>query len=148
MVITYAFRVRLSDISGGGPGPASHTMNKGEHKIATQKFKRYVAPQPPAVTVAMDQKSMVIGRPRLNYPAILYADVDTQKAIDELLADRQRIFITLQNQADGTRNYRNWLREVSLPDPDVTQVEIVVEIKTLDMDREDSYCAITNTAPK
>ncbi|MEP6627668.1 MAG: hypothetical protein ABJA32_06775, partial [Ginsengibacter sp.] len=144
---SYAFRVRLADISGGGPGPASHSINKGEHKIAVQKFKRYVAPQPPSVAVATDQKSMVIGRPRLNYPAILYADVDTQKAIAELLADRQHL-ITLRNQENGSRNFRKWLREVSLPDPDVTQVEIVVEIKTLEMDREDSYNAIQKIVPK
>ncbi len=106
-----------------------------------------MAPQPPNVKVANDNKSIGIERPRLNYPAILYTNVDTKNATAELLADRQDL-IALRNRADGKSNFRKWLREVSLPDPDVTQVEIVVEIKTLDMDREDSYNAITKTTPK
>ncbi|OBX26616.1 hypothetical protein LX77_01083 [Gelidibacter algens] len=143
----YAFRVRLSDISGGGPGPKSNSQNKGEHKIAVQKFKRYVAPQPPTIKIAKDGNSLVIERPRLNYPAVLYTNVDTKKATDELLEDRKEL-IALRNRDDATRNFHTWLREVSLPDPDVAQVEIVVEINTLDMDREDSYHAITGTTPK
>ena len=88
---TYAFRVRLSDISGGGPGPGTTSVNRGEHKIAIQKFKRFVAPQPPAINAAVDQQSMIIERPRLNYPAILFTAVDTELAAAELLADRAHL---------------------------------------------------------
>ncbi|MCY7420214.1 MAG: hypothetical protein LH478_00490 [Chitinophagaceae bacterium] len=145
---TYAFRVRLSDISGGGPGPDTTSLNRGEHKIAIQKFKRFVAPQPPALTIANNGQSLTIGRPRLNYPAIMFTDIDQQAAAaaDELLLDRQHL-IKMKADHEVTPN-RKWLREVSLPDPDVTQVEIVVEIKSLDMDREDSYHAIKKISPK
>jgi len=143
---TYAFRVRLSDISGGGPGPGTVSNNRGEHKIAIQKFKRFVAPQPPSVTASADQQSVVIERPRLNYPAIMFTNVNNDAAAAELLLDRARL-IELRNDHENNPN-RKWLREVSLPDPDVTQVEIVVEIKGLDMDREGSYHAINKILPK
>ncbi len=143
----YAFRVRLSDISGGGPGPETKSLNRGEHKIAVQKFKRFVAPQPPAITAAGDLQSITITRPRLNYPAILFTGVDQDVATAELLLDRARLTELRSNQ-DDLNPTRKWVREVSLPDPDVTQVEIVVEIKSLDMDREDSYNAIKKVSPK
>jgi len=143
---TYAFRVRLSDISGGGPGPETQSVNRGEHKIALQKFKRWVAPQPPAITAANDLQSVLVERPRLNYPAILFTGVDRATAEAELLLDRAHL-IELRNDHDNNPN-RKWLREVSLPDPDVTRVEIVVEIKSLDMDRENSYHAMKKILPK
>ena len=143
---TYAFRVRLSDFSGGGPAANSISLNRGEHKIAIQKFKRFVAPQPPLVSLVNNDTGMRIERPRLNYPAILYTGVDTAVAINELIADRTRL-IELRAEHAGNPN-RKWLREVSLPDPDVIQVEIVVEIKSLDMDREASYHAIKKISPK
>jgi hypothetical protein len=142
----YAFRVRLSDISGGGPGPGTVSVNRGEHKIATQKFKRFVAPQPPAITAAAVEQSIIIERPRLNYPAIMFTNVNTDDAAAELLLDRANL-IQLRADHANTPN-RKWLREVSLPDPDVTQVEIVVEIKSPDMDRENSYHAINKILPK
>ena len=143
---TYAFRVRLSDISGGGPGPDANSENKGEHKIAIQTFKRFVAPQPAALTLSNDNQSIVIERPRLNYPAILFTGEDTEQAIAELLADRDHLN-ELRSQNDAAPN-KKWLREVSLPDPDVTEVEIVVEVKSLEMDREDSYHALKGIQPK
>lgn len=142
----YAFRVRLSDISGGGPGAGTTSLNRGEHKIATQKFKRFVAPQPPGITTTADQQSIIIERPRLNYPAIMFTGVNADDAAAELLLDRAHLIKLRSDHADNPN--RKWLREVSLPDPDTTQVEIVVEIKSLDMDREDSYHAINKILPK
>ena len=143
---TYAFRVRLSDISGGGPGVDALSRLRGEHKIAIQSFKRYVAPQAVSVQLADDGMAITIERPRLNYPAILFTGVNTEDAKTELLADRQRLN-DLQNQNMEALN-RKFVREVSLPDPDVTRVEIVVEVKSLDMDVEDSYHSKTGVSPK
>jgi hypothetical protein len=142
----YAFRVRLSDLSGGGPGADSNSINRGEHKIAVQKFKRYVAPQPPSVSLTADLQTLRIERPRLNYPAILFTGESSRDAITELLADREQL-IQFRSDHANTKN-RKWLREVSLPDPDVLQAEIVVEVRSLDMDREDSYHAIKKISPK
>ena len=143
---TYGFRVRLSDISGGGPGPDTTSRIRGEHKIAIQKFKRFVAPQPPTIRPAEESLSIILERPRLNYPAILFTGVDTTDATAELLLDRQQLNL-LGSESEGEPN-RDWAREVSLPDPDVTEVEIVVEVKTLEMDREDSYRALKQISPK
>lgn len=145
---TYAFRVRLSDISGGGPEPGSFSKNRGEHKIALQKFKRYVTPQLPAITMSDDLQSMIITRSRLNYPAIMFTGQDNIKVAEELILDRKQLIKFRDDHDNHNLPNRKWLREVSLPDPDVTQVEIVVEIKTLEMDREDSYNSRQKVTPK
>lgn len=143
---TYAFRVRLSDISGGGPKSNAVSQNRGEHKIALHTFKRFVTPQPPAIEMSDDLKSVTITRSRLNYPAIMFTGEDNKKVTEELLLDRKQL-IDFRAEHENNKN-RKWLREVSLPDPDVTQVEIIVEVKTLEMDREDSYNSLQKIVPK
>ncbi len=46
----YAFRVRLSDISGGGPHVKDMALIAGENGICKHKFTRNVAPSPPAIS--------------------------------------------------------------------------------------------------
>jgi hypothetical protein len=149
---TYAFRVRLTDLSGGGPASDTLSIHPGEHKIALCPFKRHVAPQVPQ-TKQIDVTQLIITRPRLNYPAILYTALDQDTVIAELKADRLRL-TDLYTNATLPANpgdpitvtdpaaLKEASREVSLPDPDADMVSIIVEIKTLDMDREDSYHAI------
>ena len=40
----YEFRVRLGDMSGGGPEPDRDPVNETASQVATFHFKRYVAP--------------------------------------------------------------------------------------------------------
>ncbi len=158
----YAFRVRLSDISGGGPHVKDKALTAGENGICKHWFTRNVAPSPPEVSD--EGNGLKIIRPRLGYPAILFAAEEPAKAVTLLHEDR----ITLDKHSndlasvDAGGNYnihdphnsatfdlfKKASREVSLADPDVDKVHIIVEAATLDMDRGDSYNALNTITPK
>ncbi|MEP6682865.1 MAG: hypothetical protein ABJA35_06380, partial [Parafilimonas sp.] len=104
-------------------------------------------------------------RPRLGYPAILFAANDTAKAIRLLKEDRIALDkhsknlatvdpvtgkYEVQNTGDAATFdlFKKASREVSIADPDVDKVHIVVEVLTLDMDREGSYNALQKVTPK
>ncbi len=156
----YAFRVRLSDISGGGPEVKDKALIAGENGICKHRFTRNVAPLPP--TISDENDGLKIIRPRLGYPAILFAADDTPKAIQLLKKDRQTLDQHSKNLAsidpvsgkyeikDGASFdlFKKASREVSIADPDVDKVKIVVEVSTLDMDRESSYNALNEVTPK
>lgn len=136
----YNFRVRLSDISGGCPSPSTPTL-KGfsVSHVAKAMFKRYVAPH--TVTIlneadiksntddhSFDAGSLRLSRPLLGYPAVnftgKYSDPVGRliKAVDDILAE--------QVSSGNTKGARAF----GIPDPDVTSIEIKVEIETLKMD--------------
>lgn len=159
----YAFRVRLSDISGGGPDVKDNAITSGENGICTHKFTRNVSPSPPAISE--EENGLKIIRPRLGYPAILFAAKDTGKAVELLKQDRKDLDAASDNLAeivvdeDGNKKYvikdpnnldlfKKTSREVSIADPNVDKVHIVVEAITLEMDREDSYNALHAITPK
>lgn len=159
----YAFRVRLSDISGGGPDVNDKALITGENGICKHRFTRNVAPSPPILSDDGDNGLKII-RPRLGYPAVLFAADDTNKAIKLLKDDRIALDKLSKNLAavDADGNYsildpnnpstfdlfKNASREVSIADPDVDKVHIIVEVETLDMDREASYNALQSVTPK
>ncbi len=159
----YAFRVRLSDISGGGPNVNDNALIAGENGIGKHKFTRNVAPSPPAIT--NENGGLKIIRPRLGYPAILFAADDTEKAIDLLKEDRKALdaasaqLASIVVDEDGNNQYvindpdnfnlfQQASREVSIADPDADKIHIVVEVATLDMDREASYNTLRAVTPK
>jgi hypothetical protein len=159
---TYFFRVRLADITGGGPNLTDLPAYGSENPVATAPFKRYVAPRRVEITDLPDaftqsnslaspytQESFTIRRPRLNYPALLFTSLDTATALTLLkndFADLQ----TAQQSADpavraGAR------RPVGYFDPDVVALGIRVEVKALEMDNllsksgRDSYILLYET---
>lgn len=159
----YAFRVRLSDISGGGPVVEDKALVAGDNGICKHRFTRNVAPSPPVVSDEVNGIKII--RPRLGYPAILFAADNTTKAIRLLKEDRIALDKASQNLAaldPVTGKYvvqnpddpvtfelfKKASREVSIADPDVDKVHIVVEVQTLDMDRESSYNALHGVTPK
>ncbi len=153
----YAFRVRLSDISGGGPVMEDKALNPGENILCKHKFSRNVAPAPPAISD--EDNGLKIIRPRLGYPAILFAADNTAKAIQLLKKDRLALDAQSQNLIDPvTKKYiinddafdlfKQTSREVSVADPNADKIHIVVEVLTLDMDREASYNALNAITPK
>jgi hypothetical protein len=159
----YAFRVRLSDISGGGPVANDKALIPGENGICKHKFTRNVAPSPPIVSD--EDNGLKIIRPRLGYPAILFAADNTNQAIQLLKQDRIALDTASANLAaidpiTGKYNvqdpgnpatfdlFKNASREVSVADPDVDKVHVIVEVETLDMDREGSYNALHRITPK
>lgn len=121
---TYRFRVRLADLTGGGPGSGEASLNPARAPIATIPFRRFSPPK--AVRAARtdagppDSRNphLRIFRPLLGFPDIVFADFPNAVAL-------------LTAQSAAAQNER---REPALPDPDVAQVRIDVEARTLTRD--------------
>jgi len=136
----YQFRIRLSDISGGTPTPATPSpANFSVSHIGKTLFKRYVAPH--AVTLQNEDKivhltdgpnfgesSLKLARPLLGYPAVVYTGKYTN-AVKRLTDKFQAI---IQKQIDTSSSTGN--KDFGIPDPDVVSIEIKVEVETLSMD--------------
>ncbi|MEO6187377.1 MAG: hypothetical protein ABIO82_05140, partial [Ginsengibacter sp.] len=140
---SYDFRVRLMDISGGGPVDED-PVNIAAAPTASVHFKRYIAPsllridKPDDLVintveyfnetiVAGESKfdanpSIIIQRPLLNYPAVVF----TGKYQD---AGQDPVALLIQSvNAQGDN------KTPAIADPDVIKVEIKVEVETLRMD--------------
>jgi hypothetical protein len=122
----YEFRVRLMDISGGGPEVKDQPINPAPAPIATVPFRRFVPPKPVKIeseSVSVDpmqpETSYRVQRPRLGYPDLLFTGFPRVR--EALIAD-----------LDIARSQE---REVGLPDPDVTTLQISVAVRSLAMDR-------------
>ncbi len=115
---TYDFRVRLADLSGGGPGREDQPVRAGETPLTTCRFRRFVPPK--AVRVEATEPddpleprtSYQVRRPLLGYPSLVYTDFpDAEQAL-----------------LDDEASAREEGRELGLPDPDVTMLEIEVSV--------------------
>jgi hypothetical protein len=119
---SYDMRVRLMDLSRGGPAVGDDALNPGPAPITTIPFRRLVPLKAVSIpnldqtaTSAAPQASYQIARPRLNYPAVVYAGVPN--AVAALWAD-----LPIATDAG---------REPSLPDPDAVQASIEVQVRQL-----------------
>jgi len=114
----YEFRVRLVDHTGGGPDVDTEPRNPSPRPIGALAFKRWVRPQavrlddaPPAIPdPAIAPSTLTVERPRLGYPAYVFAGGSAA----DILADLPR--------ATAER------RGIGLPDLDVLAVEIEVQV--------------------
>ncbi len=107
----YQFRTRLADLTGGGPTAEDSSPEAG---VATVQFLRQVPPKAPTVTKGdpvAAPPAIVVTRPRLNYPEMVFAGAATEA---ELAAWLSRV----QSGQKGA---------VFVPDPDVQTLEIIVE---------------------
>ena len=75
----YDFRVRLRDLSGGGPAPDESPVNQSASSVGRCHFRRYVAPNQPRVAdlpTSTDALSapgnLSVTRPIISYPAVVY----------------------------------------------------------------------------
>jgi hypothetical protein len=126
----YNFRIRFADISGGGPDwSVPNPLALEPSGIAQVSFKRYIAPHELRLTAdtgiqhSTDDNNFTgnrlsFQRPLLGYPSVVY----TGKYADPI-AD---LMIASQDMAG--------VRAFGIADPDVTKVEIKVEVETLQMD--------------
>jgi hypothetical protein len=141
---TYDFRVRLMDISGGGPTDQP-PVNIAAAPTSSVHFKRYIAPsllrieKPAKLTVneieffnetkidAVTSQfnanpSLNIQRPLLNYPAVVFTGKYQGIGQDPV----QLLINSVNVQGDN--------KTPAIADPDVTKLEIKVEVETLRLD--------------
>lgn len=123
----YQFRIRLQDMSGGGPmlSPTVKPINDSPADVARVRFERYVAPNQvrianlPVNTDAVSTlNSLSIQRPLLGYPAVVYTD----KYADPITLLKNASQAMVGKEAFG------------ISDPDVNRVQVTVEVQTLRMD--------------
>jgi hypothetical protein len=117
---SYDFRVRLADLTFGGPSAKDDTPPV-PHAITTIKFQPRTRPGPINVIhrPTRNQRFVRIAKPRLGYPEALFTGV---KSFADLRAE-------LDKDIAANRE-----REMSAPDPDVLKVEILVEVRSLEGD--------------
>lgn len=111
---TYEFRVRMADITGGGPDENSEPELPVPTQIASCRFRRFVPPG----EVRINGDIYTIYRPLLSYPSLLYTGL--QNGYSLLLADLPKAKLER--------------REPGFPDPDVAElrIEVMVEGPQLD----------------
>ncbi|MBZ5655741.1 MAG: hypothetical protein LAO56_10750 [Acidobacteriia bacterium] len=146
---TYDFRIRLMDPTGGGPkgpdvSPLIPPIPASAPAITTISFRRHVVPEPvrieglPVDNELFAGNSLKVNRPLLGYPAVVF----TGKYIDPI-----PLLKAASDAAVGKSSF-------GIPDPDVTRVQIEVEVKTLRMDNllslsgRDPYIAFYTTDRK
>ncbi|HEY6376317.1 MAG TPA: hypothetical protein VIX90_12415 [Edaphobacter sp.] len=119
---TYEFRVRLSDLTRGGPDSSVPLPEPHRNSLASLTFKRR---RPPAQIEVLqrpsaDSRQLRIAKPRLGHPEALFTGSAT--------------FADLEDDLAALAANRKLTREISVPDPDVLTVEIEVQLKALDGD--------------
>jgi len=121
----YRFRVRLADLSRGGPPPEATTPDdsgRDAHHECEVAFQRHC--RPGAIEVlqrpARGDLRLVIAKPGLGHPELLYTGAHSFADLEATIA------------ANGAQQ-----RAPSLPDPDVLQVQITLEVRALRGDRHD-----------
>jgi len=125
----YQFRVRMADTTGGGPLITHLPRHFGEAPVANCHFKRFVIPQTVQVITDLPEEddkfyegdNLSVKRPVLGYPSVVFTG-KYLNAITDLKADADLIVAN------------NLRRDVGLPDPDVDRLEVLVEVKCLDLD--------------
>lgn len=124
---SYDFRVRLADISAGGPGSSVDPVDPAPAPIATCAFRRFVPPRdvfvpglPPETDPPASPAQLSVDRPRLAYPVAVFAGIPN--AEQRLLGNLAAI------KAGGARG------EPTLPDADVASLKIDLFVVGLEFD--------------
>lgn len=143
----YEFRTRLSDLTGGGPLPGDTPINESVSERAAVTFSRWVPPRGLRVATAFDETHVAphvdrlqIARPKIAYPEALFtrrygtAPEIAAGAVNAMLA---QLGMQPDGTPDGGTPPPNDVLQTGLPDPDVTSLEIIVEVRALAHDRAD-----------
>lgn len=119
---TYRFRVRLMDLTGGGPDPSHDTpLYPAPASVASVPFRRYVPPK--AVTITAEPARPIGGTAHfeIERPELAYPDV----AFTGKYADPVALLLAKGAAARAAE------QEPALPDPDVTHLRVDVQVRTL-----------------
>ncbi len=127
----YDFRVRLMDVTSGGPALADQPVHEAPAPVAALHFKRFVQPEPLRVAdlprlpdepldTYFSGDALTVRRPLLGYPGVVY----TGKYTDPIPL--------LQAASDAAAGVGSF----GIADPDVLQVQVDVEVRTLKMDNQ------------
>jgi hypothetical protein len=123
---SYAFRVRLADLSSGGPERHDAPVNLDPADVSTIDFLRTVPPKAPGIAVnvpaggsPLEPQSLTFTRPLIGYPEALFTGLGATDA------DRGKIVEYLTSIArPGTGVV------AGVPDPDAATLQIAVEVRT------------------
>lgn len=131
----YEFRIRLQDLSGGGPAldPNINPRNETASTRGKCQFKRYVAPNQVRVqdlVVNTDDlpapDALNVQRPLLGYPSVVF----TGKYADPVQALKNASLQVLEPDPAHEKKHEAF----GVADPDVDRVQITVEVQTLRLD--------------
>ncbi|MCU7618405.1 hypothetical protein NZ698_14490 [Chryseobacterium sp. PBS4-4] len=144
----YEFRIRLMDISGGGPSVSDNPLNGGQNPVGKVHFIRNIAASALKIenaerfyqgqsqtkvndmsileNILDEDNTLIIRRPDLSYPSVVYTGKYSDAAT--LLKNRIENISAPQNLEDRKEYI------VGLPDPDVNTFKVIVEVKSLEMD--------------
>jgi hypothetical protein len=151
----YDFRVRLTDLSGGGPELPDNRQYDAPAPEAPWLFRRHAIPQAVRVENVLPQgddafyteASLSMKRPLLGYPSVLFTGAYPD-ALELLKADMEAV--TARFAIDYTDPEGN--RPIGIADPDVDRLEIEVAVRSLDMDTtipkhnpQDNYAILYTT---
>jgi hypothetical protein len=124
---SYEFRIRLADLTRGGPDSDVEQPQAPESGILRVDFKRRSRPGPlNRLLKDAAAGTVVVEMPRLGFPEALFAGATLQDLIDDVGAIGDSI-----PAAGGPPAIT---REPGVFDPDVVAVEIVVAVRTLGND--------------
>lgn len=147
----YEFRVRLMDITGGGPAYNDQPLHGGDNPVEHHHFRRYIQAGPVIIENVkeyFDQGNTLKDSDTLADPSVLQNITDTHhpglRIKRPLLAYPAVVFTGKYNQTNVVERLKRILRdthtdqpahiEIGLPDPDVTHMMIRVEARSLAMD--------------
>jgi hypothetical protein len=112
----YDFRVRIADLTGGGPALGDSAQNLAPAPVATWNFRRHVQPKSVIAKLPKPQPtalpSVDVYRPLLSYPEFVFAGDPT---------DPNTLLAKLSGPDKTT--------DIGVPDPDVVHLQITVEAK-------------------
>jgi hypothetical protein len=120
---TYEFRVRLADLTRGGPESGAPSPNPPRSSITSLLFQRQKAPGLIEILErpAPESRKIRFAKPRLGHPEALFTSESVK-------------FKDLEDDLAVLAANPNITREISIPDPDVLTVEIEAQVKALDGD--------------
>lgn len=143
----YEFRVRMLDLSGGGPTVERKPFIETTSDTTTHRFKRFISPNQPRIQqlesaasdlVNTDAPSPVaqlsVQRPKLGYPAVVFTGKYANPV--QRLIDQANLAIQV-DESDYSVNAEHRVG-LGIADPDVDCIEVTVEIASLKLDKLDS----------